>query len=302
MTTGKQNNKAMRTMSPGSGQARRPKRGHAGQPSALSLGTLREAVLELLRLAVEYETPHAPVDPDLAVDDHVSRLAVGEISGAKVVLEEVVRTVLRHRDRRQELIKQVRIAQVLREIADEFRKRSRRWTEEQNNRKKRGEPQHTMSSSLQFRRELTDYVRERFVLRAVPQREELLHNIVDAAILRSQPGAESEREGLWKRLANVAFEATDVSPDTLEKISAALAGKKQRAGRFRKSEQAVAALEDEPVGGSEMLRYLLRLLVARGHPERTVTAVMKAWHEETLAIHRTDGESAPSPEIPTDSF
>lgn len=301
MTTGKKNNKAMRTMSPGSGQARRPKRGPAEQPSELSLGTLREAVLELLRLAVEYETPHAPVDPALAVGDHASRLAVGEISGANVILEDVIRTVLRYRDRRRELINQVRIAQVLREIADEFRKRSRRWTEEQNNRKNRGEPQHTMSSSLQFRRELTDYVRESFVLRAVPQREELLHNIVDAAILRSQPGAESEREGLWKRLANVAFEATDVSPDTLEKISAALAGKTQRAGRFKKSEQAVAALEDEPVSGSEMLRYLLRLLVARGHPERTVAAVMNVWEEETLANHRARGVSAPSPETPTDS-
>lgn len=301
MTTGKQNSE---TMSPGSGQARRPKRGRAKQPYELSLETLREAVLELLRLAVEYESPHAPLDPHLTASDQAVRLAVGEISGMHAVLEEVVRTVLDHRDHRRELIKQVRTAQALREVADEFRKRSRKWTEEQRNRAKSGEPRHTMSSSPRFRRELTEYVRERFSWWAVlpPEPEDLLQGIVDAAVLGSQADAGSEREGLWKRLANVAFEATTVSPDTLEKISAALAGKTQRAGRFKKPEHAVAALGDDPVGGSEILGYVVRLLVARGHPEQVEHAVMQAWIDEVFAPRpRADGASSPSSDDPTAS-
>ncbi|KYF70801.1 hypothetical protein BE15_30285 [Sorangium cellulosum] len=302
MTTGRGNGETTRTTPQGSGRPRRPTREHAEHSYELSSETLREAVLELLRLAVEYETPHAPMDPHLAVSDRAIRVAVGKLSGTPTVLKKVVQTVLRHRDERRKLVKQVRTAQALREVADLVRKRRQKWNSEQADRKRKGLPSHSLNHNEPFRRELTNFVRSRFAWWEVPLPSTLLTRVVDAAVPRSTLDLADKDEGLLRRLANVVgHEVTDVGPETLEKTSAALGGRKQRAGHFKRPLDARCMLDDEPVGGSEMLGYLLRLLASRGLPERLVDAVMKVWNEELLAIvRRYDAGAPPSPESPTD--
>lgn len=268
----------------------------------LSLETLRETVLELLRLAVEYETPHAPIDPQLAASDRAIRLAVGQLSGAHAALEAVVQTVLVHRDRRRELIKAARTAQALSEVADFVNVRRATWSAEQRDRKKDRRPTHALNRSEPFRRELTDKVRNCFAWWEIPLSDELLTLLVNVVVPRTNVEFVEKDKGLLGRLADVVGgEVTRVGAATLEKISAALAGSAQSTGRFKKPGDARLALDDAPVGGSEMLGYLLRLLVARGHPTRIADAIMNVWNDEMAQIASHGVATSPAlPDTPAD--
>ncbi|XXT18809.1 hypothetical protein WME94_52140 [Sorangium sp. So ce429] len=302
MTIRNRSSETTKTKAAGSGRARRRTRRRANESRELSQEMLREAVLELLRLAVEYETPHAPVDPHLGASGRAVRLSIGQLSRRDAVLQKVVRTLLAHRDDRQEVVKRVRTAQALREVADAVTERRRTWNAEQRKRRKAGQPGHELNRNEPFRRELAALVRYRFDWWGVSLKDETIAGIVDAAIPRSKVELADMDDGLLRRLANVVgHEVTRVGSETLERIAAALGGTTQGAGRVKRPEDARHALDDDPVGGSEILGYVVRLLVARGHPARVGHAVMKAWSDEAFAIRpRTDG-APPSSADPTAS-
>lgn len=299
MTIGKPSSEATKAKAPGSPKARRRTRRQTRPLRELSLETLREAVLELVRLAVEYESPYAPVDPDLTANDQANRRVIGELSGRDAVLKKVVSAVLDHRDRRQALVEQIRLAQALREIADGVRKRRQEWNDKQRQRRKQGEPRHTWGSSEVTRREIAKYMQRTLAWWQVPLPDEsVLRRLVDEAVSRSG-GMGDKREGLRKRLADVVLKSTDVSADTLEKTSAALGGHPQQAGQVKTPEDAARALNDDPVGGFEILAYLVSVLVDGRHPDRVRHTVMKAWSDEVQRTwHRADGASPPSSDDP----
>lgn len=89
MATSKQS-KETKATARRSGQARRPRRRRAEPSYELSAETRNEAVLELVRLAVEYEAPHGHVNPYVAPIDQEIRAVVRKISNADAVLEKVV--------------------------------------------------------------------------------------------------------------------------------------------------------------------------------------------------------------------
>jgi hypothetical protein len=303
VNTSERNKGATKTTARGSGRARHSKRKRAEPSYELSAGTLGEAVLELLRLAVEHETPHAPIDPHLAPIDRASREAVGRITDSHAVLKKVVRILLDHRDDRRDRINEVRAAQALLEIADFLRKETLQWNADQNERKKKGEPRHALNRSEPFKQKLSDFARDRFAWWEVPLPDEALSNLVKAAIPSSKIDVADMNGGLLRRLTNaVGSTVTRRGSSTLEKICTTLRGREQREGRFKKPEDAALALGDEPVRGSEMLRYVLRLLVATGdHPQRIADAVMKMWDDEHAKIAPSAREASPSsPDMPTD--
>lgn len=196
----------------------------------------------------------------------------------------------------------MRTAQALREIADFVREKNKGWSAEQRRRKKQGDRSHPLRSSEPFRRELTHFVRDRFAWWEVPLPNELRERIVEAAIPVSKIDLTDKNGGLLRRLAiAIGHEVIGVGPETLERICAALGGHEQSAGRFKKPEDVERALGDEPVGDSEILHYVLGLLVAKGHPQGIVDAIMKVWNDEHAKIASSGPEAWLSlPDKPTD--
>jgi hypothetical protein len=64
-------------------------------------------------------------------------------------------------------------------------------------------------------------------------------------------------------------------------------------------DDAARTLNEDPVGGSEILGYVVRLLVDGRLPDRVGPAVMKAWSDELSAILHP--APAPSPDDSTAS-
>ncbi|MDC0749948.1 hypothetical protein [Polyangium mundeleinium] len=263
----------------------------------LSMATLGEAALELLRLAVEHEQRHQPADePRSTASDRKNRRAIQEVSGADAILRDVVNLVLRHRDHRQELVRQVRTAQALGELVDLAKEHTATWKAAQVERERQGLPRRSPDGDASFRNELAGLVRAHFKFWALELPEELVPKIVEALLSRRKADV-----GPWRRVAEVvSSKLTTIGPDSLEKISAALGEHEQRAGRFKTPEHAVRAFDDDPVGGTEILEYVVHLLVARGHPVQVEHAVMRAWNDAILAT-RDDTASPPSGDDPTAS-
>lgn len=293
MTASERSGKAARRTAGTRGSARRPARPRVTPPVALTPAILREAALELLRLAVEYEQRHQPLAGS-DVSDRKIRRTMHEVTDADAALRDVAEIIFRYRDDRRELVKQVRTAQAVDEIVSFVKERRKDWNAEQRRRQREGSPRKDPSHSADFKSQVAKRVQQCFANLEVHIDERLVQKIAEAAVL--QPRSD---KGLQERLLKViADKVTHVKGRTIQGLLSALKGNTQRQGRIKDPEQAQRATFDEPVGGTDILEYVVRAIVARGHPEHVVDKVMGTWRAELNATLRLAGGSPASSVMP----
>ncbi|WP_438040149.1 hypothetical protein [Sorangium sp. So ce128] len=212
----------------------REQRGHQDGNGALSQETVAEAAMELLRMALEYELISGP--NGMAVqEERDAQRTVWYTVGTREVLRRLVNEILQYRDKRWDLVRQIRAAQVALNIREFIKDKEQ--------------------GSATFKDELAKYIEQQFELAGLPIDDAQRHALVEAAITKLR-GTEGRLEHILAAMVKV--KVTSARVRTMQGHVSALKGREQAQGTVRLPKEAGLVYGYDPRSPFHLLDYAVR--------------------------------------------